>query len=152
MAGQRYFPPLHGRIECEKCDIASTCPSCGKYQRDRRDVTFTSGRCPRLPDKKGFVDKSQRELYAEAVPLVHAQSCVGGLTLFLTLPGERRRRRVYRTKSGFWYFREKGEGRSYSKRCINFQRLQSREVVLREMALLRTDYCMFRAVVEDYCV
>lgn len=152
MKEQYYFPPLYGKIECGRCDIASNCPSRGKHQRNRRDVSFTSGRCPRLPDKKGFVEKSQLELYEETFPLVHAQSCVGGLTLYLVLPGERRRQKVYRSKSGFWYYREKGEGRSYTKRCITLQRLQSREQILREMALLRTNYCVFQAAVEDYCV
>lgn len=152
MNGQHYFPPLHGKIECGRCDIAYACPSCGKYQRDRRDFTFTSGRCPRLPDTRGFVDKSQQDLYEKVLPLVHAQSCVGGLTLFLTLPGERHRRRVYQAKNGSWYFREKGEGRTYSKHRIRFQCLENREAVLREMALLHTDYCLFQAVVEDCCV
>lgn len=152
MNEQPYFPPLYGKIECGRCDIAYACPNCGKHQRDRRDFTFTSGRCPRFPDTRGFVDKSQQDLYERALPLVHAQSCVGGLTLFLTLPGERRRRRVYQTKSGSWYFREKGEDRTYRKRCISVQRLESREAILREMALLHTDYCLFQAVIEDYCI
>lgn len=152
MGEQHYFPRLYSKIECDQCDIASTCPSCGKHQRDRRDFTFTSGRCPRLPDETGFVDKSQRELYAQTFPLVHAQRCVGGLTLSLTLPGEKRRRKVYQAKSGSWYFREKGEGRTYAKRCISFNALQSRDAILRTMRVFNTDYCLFRAVIEDYCV
>ena len=53
MDNQHYFPPPYGRVECGECDMASACHSRGKYQRDRRDFTYTSGRCPRLPDCKG---------------------------------------------------------------------------------------------------
>ena len=49
MDNQRYFPPLYGGVECGECDMAAVCHSCGKYQRDRRDFTYTSGRCPGPP-------------------------------------------------------------------------------------------------------
>ena len=73
MSQKPYFPPLYGNVECEKCEIKTTCWCCGKYQRNRRDFTHTSGRCPRLPDRRGFVEKSERELYAATFLLVHAE-------------------------------------------------------------------------------
>ena len=47
-----YFPPLYEKPDCAKCEKRRDCYSYGKYQRDRRDFTYTSGRCPRLPDMR----------------------------------------------------------------------------------------------------
>ena len=77
MEQQHYFPPLHGAADCEKCE-AWDCWCRGKFQWNRRDMTHTSGRCPRLPDLCGFVEKEERELYEAAFMLVHAQFGVGG--------------------------------------------------------------------------
>ena len=49
-----YFPPLYGDVDCGMCDIAAECWCCGEYQRNRRDFSHSSGRCPRLPDKKAL--------------------------------------------------------------------------------------------------
>ena len=61
------------------------------------------------------MEKEYRELYAESFPLAHAER--GGddtLYLTLTIPHEKRPKKVYMTKSGYWYFRERGEGGAYS--------------------------------------
>ncbi len=149
MDNQRYFPPLYGGVECGECDMAAVCHSCGKYQRDRRDFTYTSGRCPRLPDRRGFVDKSQKKLYAETFPLVHAERGDESLTLSLSIPGEKRLKKVYLKKDGYWYFRERAEDRSYIRRRINFNCFQSMKDVLDYMNLYDADYCLFRVVIMD---
>ena len=99
MDNQRYFPPLYGGVECGECDMAAVCHSCGKYQRDRRDFTYTSGRCPRLPDRRGFVDKSQKKLYAETFPLVHAERGDESLTLSLSIRGKSGSKKCIRRKT-----------------------------------------------------
>ncbi len=50
-----YRPPARGNPDCGSCEKAG-CPNRGKFQRDRRDFTVTSGRCPRLPDELGEYD------------------------------------------------------------------------------------------------
>ena len=61
MEQQHYFPPLHGAVDCEKCEVRD-CWCRGKFQRNRRNMPHTSGRCPRLPDLCGFVEKEERLL------------------------------------------------------------------------------------------
>ena len=102
MSDQHYFPPLDGKVDCSQCEAAD-CWCRNKYQRNRRDFTHTSGRCPRLPDQRGFVEKAERAAYEAAFMLIHAELGVGGLHLTLTLPGQKRSRKVYQTKSGYWY-------------------------------------------------
>lgn len=58
-----YFPREDEIPNCSRCDFASECHSKGKFQRNKRNFSYTSGRCPRLPDIWGKVDKSQEELY-----------------------------------------------------------------------------------------
>lgn len=103
MNNQHYFPPLSGKVDCSQCE-AEDCRSRDKHQRNRRDFTHTSGRCPRLPDLRGFVERDEREVYAAAFMLIHAELGAGGLQLTLTIPGQKRYRKVYLTKSGYWYF------------------------------------------------
>ncbi len=150
-----YFPPLYGDVDCGKCEIAAGCWCCGKHQRNRRDFTHTSGRCPRLPDERGFVEKREQELYAQTFPIVHAE--LGGEdTLFLTLtvPGIRRSRKVYQTKGGYWYFREKDETGVYvyARRALDLESFNSSAQIIRHMELLHADYCRFRARIQDYYV
>lgn len=129
--------------------MASACHSRYKYQRDRRDFTYTSGRCPRLPDRRGFVDISQKKLYAETFPLVHAERGDESLTLSLSIPGEKRLKKVYLWRGGYWYFRERAEDRSYVRRRVNFNCFRTEMDVLDYMSLYDADYCLFRAVIGD---
>lgn len=46
MSDSPYFPHLYGEVDCGKCEIASECCCRGRYQRNRRDFSHTSGRCP----------------------------------------------------------------------------------------------------------
>ena len=64
-----YFPPLSGKVECGQCKDTE-CRCLGKHQRSRRDFTHTTGRCPRLPDQRSFVDEKEQKLYAEPFPIV----------------------------------------------------------------------------------
>ena len=123
MEQQHYFPPLHGAVDCEKCEVRD-CWCRGKFQRNRRNMPHTSGRCPRLPDLCGFVEKEERELYKATFMLVHAEYGVGGLHLTLTIPGHKRNRKGY----------------------------QSKEDILRHMKSLRTDYCILRCSMEGFTV
>lgn len=148
---QPYFPPLYGEVDCGKCEIASECRCCNKYQRNRRDFMSSSGRCPRLPDYQGHVDKSQRELYARTFPLIHAERGEESLDMTLTVPGMKRPRKVYRTKYGSWYFREKkDEYGNYIRPILHFDLShENKEGILRYMELYGYDYCIFRAEITD---
>lgn len=152
MSDTPYFPPLHGNVDCGKCEIASNCWCCGKHQRDRRDFTHTSGRCPRLPDKRGFVAEQERELYAQTFPLIYAERGEDVLHLTLTIPGAKRPKKVYQTKSGYWYFREKNESGLYVKRVLSIESCDSEAEIIKKMDLFDYDYCLFRAAIEDYYV
>ena len=55
-----YFPPLSGKVECGQCKDTE-CRCLGKHQRSRRDFTHTTGRCPRLPDQRSFVDEKEQK-------------------------------------------------------------------------------------------
>jgi len=149
MDNTAYFPPLYGKVDCTQCEAAH-CWCRGKYQRDRLDFTYTSGRCPRLPDKRGFVEESERALYAQTFPLVHAERAEDIVHLTLTIPGAKRPKKVYHTRSGYWYFREKDSSGAYVKRGLSFQFYNNPEEIIRDMERLRAEYCVFRATIEDY--
>lgn len=51
---------------CGKCE-REECFNRGKFQRDRRDFTVTSGRCPRLPDTQGEYDPVFYEVAVERI-------------------------------------------------------------------------------------
>lgn len=56
-----YFPKFtEENVECGKCEKAN-CHSREKYQRNKRHFSYQSGRCPRLPDTKGFVIEEEKE-------------------------------------------------------------------------------------------
>lgn len=152
MSQKPYFPPLYGNVECEKCEIKTTCWCCGKYQRNRRDFTHTSGRCPRLPDRRGFVEKSERELYAATFLLVHAEREEEVLYLTLNLPGERRNRKVYCTKSGSFYYRVKNGDGYFEKKAIHITGAGSKKEIMDYMEMVDADYCIFRCEKTDYLV
>lgn len=151
-AGQQpYFPPVYGTVECRRCELFGSCPSCDRYQRDRRDFTVTSGRCPRLPDYRGFVGEDQMKLYAETFPLAHAKREDGKLKMELQIPGEKRRKRVYRAKCGEWYFRDTYEGERV-KRALTVHGGTFPEFILYTMDAEHTNYCIFRCTIEDFFV
>ena len=144
-----YFPSLYPKPECCKCE-KSDCMSRNKYQRDRLDFTYTSGRCPRLPDRRGFVEKSERKLYEASFPLVHAELGEGDtLYLTLTIPGVKRSRKVYSTKNGYWYFREIDSYGYRIKRIITIHGGHSKKEILNHMEYVDADYCMFKCTIED---
>ena len=111
-------------------------------------MPHTSGRCPRLPDLCGFVEKEERELYKATFMLVHAEYGVGGLHLTLTIPGHKRNRKVYQTKSGYWYCNLTSEKGCPERQVLNLEGYQSKEDILRHMKSLRTDYCILRCSME----
>lgn len=149
-----YFPPLFGKVDCYKCD-KQDCIARHKYQRNRRDFTYTSGRCPRLPDYRGFMEKSEQVLYASAFPVVYAERS-GDDVLFLTLaiPGEKRNRRVYHSREGYWYFREKSQehGNCIVKRIITIDGKESKQEIFEHMDRISTDYCMLPCEIEKWII
>ncbi len=152
MSDTPYFPPLHGKVDCIQCEISSQCWCRDKYQRDRRDFSHISGRCPRLPDMRGFVEANERELYRQTFPLVYAKRRDDGIHLTLTIPSEKRSKKVYHTRSGYWYFREKDDSGIYVKRVLRIESYNRLAEITWAMDLCQADYCVFRAKIEDYCV
>lgn len=151
MEQKHYFPPLYGGVDCGKCEVQN-CWCRGKYQRNRRDMTHTSGRCPRLPDLKGFVEKEERELYKSTFMLVHAECGAGGLHLTLTIPGHKRTRKVYQTKSGYWYFRTKSQEGYPVKQALYIGGFYTVEGITQYMEELHTDYCILRCDLAGFTV
>lgn len=144
-----YFPLTYPKPECFKCE-KSDCMSRNRYQRDRQDFMYTSGRCPRLPDRRGFVEKSEQELYAATYPLVHAELGEGDtLDLTLTIPGVKWQRKVYSTKNGFWYFKETDPYGYKIKRILTIHGGHKKQDILNRMEWTNSDYCLFRATIED---
>ena len=148
---QHYFPPLHGMIACSQCE-AQDCRCRGLYQRNRRDIPYASGRCPRLPDLCGFVEKSERADYMAAFVLIHAELGLGGLILLVTLPGQKRYRKVYQAKSGYWYYKTKNENGDPERIVLQIEGYRTKADILWHMNDQSTDYCLFRCDVMDYCV
>ena len=151
MSKQHYFPPLSGKVDCSQCK-AEDCRSRDKHQRSRRDFTHTSGRCPRLPDLRGFVERDQREAYAAAFMLIHAELGAGGLQLTLTIPGQKRYRKVYLTRSGYWYFNTRNEEGDPIRQALNIGSFNSKEDIVYYMEKLHSDYCIFRCELADFLV
>lgn len=149
--GAPYFPPLYGNVACEECDKASTCWCRSKYQRSFRDFTHSSGRCPRLPDRRGFVEPEERALYEETFPLIHAELGCESLHLSLTVPGRKGSRKIYRTKNGNWYVKERVDGHM-RKRAVTISEGSSEEEIAAYMEHVGADYCLFRCVVEYWFV
>ena len=94
MEQQHYFPPLHGAVDCEKCEVRD-CWCRGKFQRNRK---------------------------------------------------------VYQTKSGYWYCNLTSEKGCPERQVLNLEGYQSKEDILRHMKSLRTDYCILRCSMEGFTV
>ncbi len=144
-----YFPPLYGNVDCRQCEESTTCICAGKHQRNRRDFTYTSGRCPRLPDRRGFVEKEYQNLYAAVFPLIYAERGEDVMHLSLSLPGKKRLYKVYRTKSGFWYFRHKNEYGWQARQMITIPGYDSEKDIFRTLDVTHSDYCILRCEIED---
>lgn len=151
MNGQRYFPSLNGPVDCTQCE-AENCQCRGKHQRNRRDLSFASGRCPRLPDLRGFVEPEDRSAYAETFMLIHAELSEGNLELTVTIPGLKRCRKVYQTKSGYWYFRTKSQEGYPVKQALYIGGFYTVEGITQYMEELHTDYCILRCDLAGFTV
>lgn len=142
-----YFPCSGETPACDKCDKMD-CHSRGKYQRDRVGFSYTSGRCPRLPDRYGFVEKEERALYAETFPLVHAERDGDGvICLSLSRTGKPVRR--ISITHGQWWFRDKLDGMSV-RRVVSIDGVYSKADL--EARMGNGDYCIFRCDIEDYFI
>jgi hypothetical protein len=159
-----YFPAFHETwIDCNRCELVdwsegltygkSKCGSYGAHQRNRRDFTYTSRRCPKLPDMRGFVHESQRENQRNAYPIIHAESNGEEVFLNLSIPGQKKLRRVYETRSGYFYFKTKDEEHGYViKRVIWIGCNMSRQNIKEYMERFHADYCLFNCVISDVTV
>ena len=123
-----------------------------KFQRSQREFTHTSGRCPRLPDLRGFVERNEREAYAASFMLIHAELGAGGLQLTLTIPGQKRYRKVYQTKSGYWYFNTRSEEGYPIRQALNIGCFCSKEEIVQYMEKLHSDSCIFRCELADFTI
>ena len=142
-----YFPPTYEKPDCHFCERRETCTSCDKFQRDRRDFSYMSGRCPRLPNRRGFVEREERELYASIFPLVHAERGEDSVDLSLSIPGQKRLKKVYRSNGyGVWWFRDGYRIRHILDLEHNFQDEQE---ILDFMEKQNWDYCVFRCEILD---
>ena len=144
---QPYFPPSYGMPECGKCE-RENCMSKGKYQRNRTDFSYTSGRCPRLPDRRGFVYQEDRELYAKTFPLVHAERGEED-TLYLTLTQPGKRSLKVNMTWGCWWIRDKEDGKPV-RRIVRIGSNLYKRGILDEMG--SADYCIFRCEVGPDCI
>ena len=147
-----YFPPTYERPDCPWCEKKKGCPNYGKYQRDRRDFTVTSGRCPRLPDRRGFVDQDEQELYAHTFPFIHAERGGTSVSLHLSLPDEKRLKKVYRTY-GAWWFRDGKDEDGYTiRRCLTMERsFHNEQEIFEYMEDRDWDYILIRCdILESY--
>lgn len=92
------------------------------------------------------------ERFTFCLMLVHVEYGVGGLHLTLTIPGHKRNRKVYQTKSGYWYCNLTSEKGCPERQVLNLEGYQSKEDILRHMKSLRTDYCILRCSMEGFTV
>lgn len=144
-----YFPEFNGEAECHKCEL-ETCHSRGKFQRNKRDFKYTSGRCPKLPDMKGFVHTSQRANQLKAYPLIHAESNDENVFLSLSIPGNKKLLKVYSAKGGNFYFRAKDEDGNPIKRIIFIGYHKSHKDIMEFMQWRNADYCIFPCEITEF--
>lgn len=142
-----YFPDIGSIPDCRKCDNED-CPNREKFQRWRRDFSVTSGRCPRLPDDRGFMDSGEEQEYARTFDLVHVELHDGKLAAHLSRT-DGTKRTVYRSH-GYWWFRDRIDGQP-CRRVVQFAACSTGELkeLLSHKHTVKMD---FRARVEDYCI
>lgn len=70
----------------------------------------------------------------------------------LTIPGHKRTRKVYQTKSGYWYCNLTNEEGHSERQVLNLEGYQSKDDILQHMKSLRTDYIILRCSMEGFTV
>lgn len=147
-----YFPSFYeNEINCYKCELTD-CWCRGKSQRNRRDFTHTSGRCPKVPDRRGFVEPEQRLNQRNAYPLIYAEIGEGCVHLSLSIPGDKRLKTVYRTKSGYWYYKTKDGDGDKIKQCINIVGYDSLDEIKKFASSVYADYIILPCEIADFIV
>ena len=147
-----YFPSTYEKPDCAYCEKRKDCYSYGKFQRDRRDFSYISGRCPRLPDYNGFVERDERELYASVFPLIHAERGMEEVYLSLSLPDAKRLKKVNRSKAyGVWWFRDGKDENGYPvRRPLTIEHyFQSKQEIYDYMKERNLDYIILRCDISD---
>lgn len=147
-----YFPKFYETdIKCHLCNRAD-CASRGKIQRNCPEFGYESGRCPKLPDKRGFVHKSERSNQRQAYPLVHAEEAGDTVKLNLSIPGDIHLKRIYQTKSGYWYYNTKDDDGNKIKRVVFIGIHNTRKSIAQYMERVHADYCIFDCSISDSLV
>lgn len=90
--------------------------------------------------------------YAETFMLIHAELSEGNLELTVTIPGLKRCRKVYQTKSGYWYFRTKSQEGYPVKQALYIGGFYTVEGITQYMEELHTDYCILRCDLAGFTV
>jgi len=157
-----YFPAFYSdKVECWKCEKKDNCSSYGKSQATKRDFEVTSGRCPKIPNTRGFVDPSERENQRNAYPILLAElggdgSDINDLMLSLSIPSEKKIRKVYQTKSGcYLYYNSKKviNGESFKVKWALFvSAFNGKEEILKRMIETNSDYSIFPCEIADFTV
>ena len=75
--------------------------------------------------------------------LVHAEIGLGGLQLTLTIPGQKRYRKVFKTRSAEGY---------PIRQALNIGCFSSKEEIVQYMEKLHSDYCIFRRELVDFTI
>ena len=110
------------------------------------------GTVPPPARSAGFVEPETRSAYAETFILIHTELSGGSLELNVTIPEFKQYRKVYQTKSGYWYCNLTSEKGCPERQALNLEGYQSKEDILRHMKSLRTDYCILRCSMEGFTV
>ncbi len=147
-----YFPAFHEtNIACGKCD-KEKCDCRGKFQRNRRDFEVTSGRCPKVPDRRGFVAPEERANQRDAYSFAYIEISDESVYLHINIPGDKKQKRLYRTKSGYWYYRTKDEDGNKIRRAVFFGANDTIESFRQFGERLGTDYYLFPCDISDSTV
>ena len=113
-----YFPKFtEENVECGKCEKAN-CHSREKYQRNKRHFSYQSGRCPRLPDTKGFVIEEEKENQKRAYPFVEIKVSEEAVKIMINIPNDKKRRVYYRKSLCAWYYVIKDKNGNRMKKAI----------------------------------
>jgi hypothetical protein len=146
-----YFPSFYeADIDCGRCEKAD-CKCRGLSQRSNRDFEVTSGRCPKVPDRRGFVAKEEQENQRSAYPFVHVEiGDIDSVSLSISIPGDKRLKKVKRSRYGSWYYNTKDEGGNKIKRIIFMGACRTYKDLVEYGERVRADYFLLPCEITEW--